>query len=392
MIGLRQLEVEAGGFRVGPLDLEVADGAYAVLLGPSGAGKSLVLEALAGVRVAAAGRMVVDGDDVSRLPPERRRVGLVFQDGLLFPHLDVAGNVAYGLRAEGGSGRRGREDGVRELAASVGVEQLLKRRPDTLSGGERQRVALARALAARPRALLLDEPLSAVDVEAREDLQDMLRAVSRDRGLTVLHVTHDRAEAFALADVCAVLVDGRLRQVGRPQDVLRRPADDAVARFLGARNVLRAARDPGDASLARAGGRPLAARRRCLFRTRPWTSWSGRRTWSAGRPAELRRRPSTWSRRPWSGSYCKGGTCSSARRHRRRWTRCSPRAARTSSACGSAPASTSRSSPSACTSSPPADRSRQSPCGPQCPDGRAPPFAERGPGNVRRDGPQRAAI
>jgi ABC-type Fe3+/spermidine/putrescine transport system ATPase subunit len=253
VIGLRQLEVEAGGFRVGPLDLEVADGAYAVLLGPSGAGKSLVLEALAGVRVAAAGQMVVDGDDVSRLAPERRRVGLVFQDGLLFPHLDVAGNLAYGLRAEGGSGRRGREGAVREFAASVGAEHLLKRRPDTLSGGERQRVALARALAARPRALLLDEPLSAVDVEAREDLQDMLRAVSRDRGLTVLHVTHDRAEAFALADVCAVLVDGRLRQVGRPQDVLRRPADDAVARFLGARNVLRAARDPGDASLARAG-------------------------------------------------------------------------------------------------------------------------------------------
>ena len=253
MIGLRQLEVEAGGFRVGPLDLEVPDGAYAVLLGPSGAGKSLVLEALAGVRVAEAGHMVVDGDDVSRLAPERRRVGLVFQDGLLFPHLDVAGNVAYGLRDADAGGRRGRAGAVRELAASVGAEHLLKRRPDTLSGGERQRVALARALAARPRALLLDEPLSAVDAEAREDLQDMLRAVGRDRGLTVLHVTHDRAEAFALADVCAVLVDGRLRQVGRPQDVLRRPADDAVARFLGARNVLRAARDPGDAFLARAG-------------------------------------------------------------------------------------------------------------------------------------------
>ena len=253
MIGLRRLEVEAGGFSVGPLDLEVADGEYAVLLGPSGAGKSLVLEALAGVRKAAAGQMIVDGDEVSRVAPERRRVGLVFQDGLLFPHLDVAGNVAYGLPAKAAGGRKGREGVVRELAASVGVEQLLRRRPDTLSGGERQRVALARALAARPRALLLDEPLSAVDVEAREDLQEMLRAVSRDRGLTVLHVTHDRAEAFALADVCAVLVDGRLRQVGRPQDVLRRPADDAVARFLGARNVLRATRDPGDACVARLG-------------------------------------------------------------------------------------------------------------------------------------------
>ena len=258
MIGLRELEVEAGGFRVGPLDLEVADGRYAVLLGPSGAGKSLVLEALAGVRAASAGRMLVDGDDVSRLAPEQRRVGLVFQDGLLFPHLSVAGNVAYGLRAGDGGrvGRRGRAGAarVRDLAAAVGAVHLLDRRPATLSGGERQRVALARALAAKPRALLLDEPLSAVDLEAREELQEVLRTVSRERGLTVLHVTHDRAEAFALADVCAVLVDGRLRQVGRPQDVLRRPADDAVARFLGARNVLRAARDAHDPQLARTDG------------------------------------------------------------------------------------------------------------------------------------------
>jgi ABC-type Fe3+/spermidine/putrescine transport system ATPase subunit len=254
VIGLRGVEVVAGDFLVGPLDLHVASGEYAVLLGPSGAGKTLVLEALAGVRPVRAGRLLVDSEDVTCLPSERRRVGLVFQDGLLFPHLSVADNVAYGLHHGNGerSGWRRRPSAPRlaELAAEAGIAHLMERRPATLSGGERQRVALARALAARPRALLLDEPLSAVDVEAREELQDVLRQVSRQEGLTVLHVTHDRAEAFALGDTCALLVDGRLRQTGRPHDVLRRPADEAVARFLGARNVLRAVRDESDPRLA----------------------------------------------------------------------------------------------------------------------------------------------
>jgi molybdate/tungstate transport system ATP-binding protein len=254
MITLSGLVVEAGAFRVGPLDLQVAHGEYGVLLGPSGAGKSLVLEALAGVRRAVGGEMFIDGAKVTALAPEKRRVGLVFQDGMLFPHLSVAGNVAYGLRRAGVSGRAARAVQVERLAAAVGIGDLLRRRPDTLSGGERQRVALARALAARPRALLLDEPLSAVDAEAREGLQEVLRRVSREQGVTVLHVTHDRAEAFALADMCAVLVGGRLLQAGPARDVLLQPADEAVARFLGARNVLRGTRDAGDARLVRLPG------------------------------------------------------------------------------------------------------------------------------------------
>lgn len=247
MIELRGLRVEAGGFAAGPVDLAVADGAYGVLLGPSGAGKSLVLEAVAGVLPAAGGQVRLAGADVTALAPERRRVGLVFQDGLLFPHLTVARNIAYGLRGDGAAE-------VERLADAVGVRDLLGRRPATLSGGERQRVALARALAAAPRALLLDEPLSAVDPEAREALQELLRRVCRERALPVLHVTHDRDEAFALADECHVLIAGRLRQQGRPLDVLRRPADAAVARFLGARNVLAARRDPGDPCVARLDG------------------------------------------------------------------------------------------------------------------------------------------
>ena len=261
MIELEGLEAAAGGFTVGPLDLEVGDGRYVVLLGPSGAGKSLVLEAVAGVRPAAGGTIRMDGADVTGLSPDRRRVGLVFQDGLLFPHLTVAANIAYGMRAARWAGaeaappgRAARDAEIGRLAEAVGATQLLDRRPATLSGGERQRVALARALAARPRALLLDEPLSAVDREAREALQEVLRRVCRERRLPVLHVTHDRDEAFALADDCAVVVAGRLHQTGRPLDVLRRPADAVVARFLGARNVLAATRDPRDPRVARLEG------------------------------------------------------------------------------------------------------------------------------------------
>ena len=268
MIELRGLTAEAGGFSAGPVDLEVDDGRYVVLLGPSGAGKSLVLEAVAGVRPAAAGAVLFGDADVTGLPPERRRVGLVFQDGLLFPHLTVAANIAYGMRAARGAGgdeapagRAARDAEVARLADAVGASSLLGRRPATLSGGERQRVALARALAARPRALLLDEPLSAVDPEAREALQDVLRRVCRERRLPVLHVTHDRDEAFALADDCVVMIAGRVHQSGRPLDVLRRPADAAVARFLGARNVLPARRDPRDprVALLEAGGSLRAA-------------------------------------------------------------------------------------------------------------------------------------
>jgi molybdate/tungstate transport system ATP-binding protein len=252
MISLRALEIEAGGFAVGPIDLEVPNGEYAVLLGPSGAGKTLVLEAVAGVRPVRSGAVMTGGEDVTRMPAERRGVGLVFQDGLLFPHLSVAQNIAYGFGASwpAWSGRRRRtlRPEVARLAAETGVTDLLDRRPATLSGGERQRVALARALAPGPRVLLLDEPLSAVDADAREGLQDLIRRLNVDEGLTVLHVTHDLGEAFAVGGLFAVLVAGRLQQVGVPYDVLRQPATLEVARFMGARNVFEARPVPGDSS------------------------------------------------------------------------------------------------------------------------------------------------
>ena len=252
MIALNALRVRGGRFVVGPVDLHLSPGEYCGLVGPSGAGKTLLLEAVAGVRSTADGRVLIDGQDLTGAPPEKRGVGLVFQDGLLFPHLSVAGNVRYGLRRRAAASLDG-------LVRDLGLTDLMERSPTSLSGGERQRVALARALAPGPRVLLLDEPLSAVDGEAREELREMLQRVTRERGVTVLHVTHDVGEMFSLANTCAVLVDGRLRQVGAPAEVLRRPGDEDVARFFGARNVLRATPPPeGDGrTVLLEGGSPV---------------------------------------------------------------------------------------------------------------------------------------
>lgn len=225
MIRLESLRIAAGGFVVGPLDLEVQAGDYLVLLGPSGSGKSLLLETIAGLRDVAGGGIFVDGRSAAGMPPERRRLGYVPQDGLLFPHLDVAANIAYAVP------RRHRRQAAAEAASRVGASALLGRPVESLSGGERQRVALARALAADPLALLVDEPLSALDGPARLELQGVLRRLGAG-GLTVVHVTHDLTEAADLGSRWAVLMAGRLRQTGPPDEVLRSPAGDDVRAFL----------------------------------------------------------------------------------------------------------------------------------------------------------------
>jgi ABC-type Fe3+/spermidine/putrescine transport system ATPase subunit len=253
MIRLSQIRLSAGGFTLGPVDLEAPAGSYTVLFGPSGAGKTILLEAVAGLHPVDAGTVELGGRDVSALPPEARGIGLVFQDALLFPHRTVRDNIRFGLGARTVPGllrpRPRHGDPVGPAAAATGVTHLLDRRPQTLSGGERQRVALARALVTGPAVLLLDEPLGALDGDAREALQRVLKALASERGVTVLHVTHDLVEACALADTCAVLVSGTIRQVGAPLDVLTRPVDAAVARLVGARNVLRA-RICGDRSIS----------------------------------------------------------------------------------------------------------------------------------------------
>ena len=306
MIAATGLRVRAGAFTLGPLDLAVADGEYLAVVGPSGAGKSVLLEALAGLRPAAAGRIEAGARDVTGEPPERRGIGLVGQRALLFPHLTVARNISFaadiaagglvrglvaGRRRRSGSERaparvpsaaRGVLDAptvaardvadapavaVRDAAAALGVATLLARRPGSLSGGERQRVALARALAARPRALLLDEPLSALDSEAREELQAELRRVHERFAMTMIHVTHSLDEALAVAGRCVVLIDGLIVQGGPIDDVIAHPASAAVARLTGARNVLVATARPvadGGCEVTLAGG--LVLRSACRAR------------------------------------------------------------------------------------------------------------------------------
>jgi molybdate transport system ATP-binding protein len=217
------------------------DGApVTVLFGPSGSGKTTVLRALAGLERPDAGRITFDGEcwfDAGRgldVPPQRRGVGLLFQEYALFPHLSVAANLGYGLHR---LGRTAREARVAELAGRLGVTDLLARRTTELSGGQRQRVALARALAPRPRLLLLDEPLSALDAPTREALRGELRHLLEQAGVPAIVVTHDRIEALALGDRLAVLVDGTIRQVGPVHQVFSAPADVEVARVVGTENV-----------------------------------------------------------------------------------------------------------------------------------------------------------
>ncbi|WP_016701407.1 ABC transporter ATP-binding protein [Actinoalloteichus spitiensis] len=240
------------------VDLAVPDGGVLALLGPSGCGKSTLLRAVAGLETVAEGRVCWDGVDLAGTPVHRRAFGLVFQDGQLFPHRTVAGNVAFGLRMAGVD-RAVRDARVAELLELVGLAGYERRRVTQLSGGEQQRVALARALAPRPRLLLLDEPLSALDRELRDQLAVDLARVLAETGTTALVVTHDHDEAFTLADRVAVMSEGEIRQVDGPERVWRRPADERVARFLGcsllvpatvrggwAESVLGRVRVPGD--------------------------------------------------------------------------------------------------------------------------------------------------
>ena len=218
------------------VSLQVASGEIVALLGPSGCGKTTLLRIVAGLERADAGQLLLDGVSIADTPPHRRGFGLMFQDYALFPHLDVAGNIAFGLQVQGrGAVARTR---VAELLELVGLRGYERRRIYELSGGERQRVALARALAPEPRLLMLDEPLAALDRTLRERLQDELRAILRAVGVAVLYVTHDQEEAFALADRIALLNAGRLEQCASPELLYRAPASAWVARFLGLSNLL----------------------------------------------------------------------------------------------------------------------------------------------------------
>jgi ABC-type Fe3+/spermidine/putrescine transport system ATPase subunit len=219
------------------VDLSIGAGQFFSLLGPSGCGKTTLLRLLAGLETPTAGRIRIDGIDVTDLPPERRPTNMVFQSYALFPHLDVRDNVAYGLRAER-LARRAIESRVDDALALVRLEGFHGRRPHELSGGQRQRVALARALAKRPRVLLLDEPMAALDRQLREAVRRELRELQRRVGITFVLVTHDQDEAFALSDAIAVMSGGRVLQVAAPAELYGRPNCVEVASFVGAVNLV----------------------------------------------------------------------------------------------------------------------------------------------------------
>ncbi len=221
------------------VSLDIAEGEFFAMLGPSGSGKTTCLRLIAGFEQPTSGAVRIFGEEMAGVPPYRRAVNTVFQDYALFPHLNVIDNVAYGLRIAG-MAKAARHAEAEAALAMVQLPGYGDRKPGQLSGGQRQRVALARALVMKPRVLLLDEPLGALDLKLREQMQEELKALQRQLGITFVFVTHDQGEALSMADRVAVFNKGRIEQVGSPDDIYNRPAKPFVADFVGSSNVFTA--------------------------------------------------------------------------------------------------------------------------------------------------------
>ena len=238
MIEIRDLSLRLGDFSLKNFGVRIEEGEYFVVLGPTGVGKTILLEAISGLQRPQSGTVVLGGQDITHLPPEKRGLGLVYQDYALLPHLDVRDNIGFGLRMRKVSSDE-RKTRVEAIAGTLGISDLLHREPETLSGGEQQRVALARALITQPKVCLLDEPLGALDPRTAKEMQSELKRVHREMGVTFVHVTHNFEEAVALGDRVGVMLDGRMVQIGPPEEVFNRPASLEVARFLGLHNILK---------------------------------------------------------------------------------------------------------------------------------------------------------
>jgi len=246
LIELKSLCIDLGAFHLRDLTLNIRDGEYFIVLGPTGSGKTILLETIAGLHSVKSGVILLNGIEVTKTEPEKRGIGIVYQDYVLFPHLSVIKNIAFGLRQRG----RSRKEAEAEAGWTIellGLSSLLNRKIDTLSGGEKQKVALARALAIKPKVLLLDEPLSALDPETREKVQQELREIRNKLNQTIIHVTHDFEEAVALGERIAVLGNGCIMQVGTAEEIFCQPKSEFVARFAMTRNIFAGeVRDGGD--------------------------------------------------------------------------------------------------------------------------------------------------
>ena len=219
------------------VNLSIAEGSFFAMLGPSGSGKTTCLRLISGFEAPTAGEIRIFGENSGNVPPNRRNVNTVFQDYALFPHMNVRDNVAYGLMVRGVD-KRSRHARADEILALVKLDAYGDRKPGQLSGGQRQRVALARALVNEPKVLLLDEPLGALDLKLREQMQEELKSLQKSLGITFVFVTHDQGEALSMADQVAVFANGKVAQVGSPAEIYERPATRFVADFVGSSNVL----------------------------------------------------------------------------------------------------------------------------------------------------------
>ncbi|RXA21304.1 ATP-binding cassette domain-containing protein [Methanosarcina sp. MSH10X1] len=234
MIEIESLSRKWKTFALDKLSLKIESGEYFVILGPTGAGKTLLLELIAGFHSPDSGKILIDGKDVTNLPPEKHDLAFVYQDYSLFPHMSVKKNIEFGMRMK----KIKSPEKLREIAKDLRITHLLERHPLKLSGGEQQRVSLARALVTDPKILLLDEPLSALDPRTQESARELLSNIHKNKKLTVMHITHDQTEARIMADRIAIIMDGKLMQVGTPEEIFEKPVDSRVASFVGFENML----------------------------------------------------------------------------------------------------------------------------------------------------------
>ncbi len=237
MISINDLTIKFPQFKLGEISLDIEQGEFFALMGPTGSGKTLLLESISGMTKNSSGSITIDGKDVSALPPEKRRIGLVYQDHALFPHMNVTQNITYGCKYHG-IGKHEAEKTAEELMENLGLSHIANRFPANLSGGEKQRTALARALAFKPSLLLLDEPLSSLDPQFREDVRRTLSELHAAAKTTFIMVTHDFVDAMTLAGKAAVIRRGKIEQMGQVREIFRSPATEFTARFVGMKNIL----------------------------------------------------------------------------------------------------------------------------------------------------------